>query len=373
MSKKAIVIGAGIVGLATARALATKGYSVTVIERNEQAVGASIRNFGMVWPIGQPKGKLLERAMRSRSIWKEVCTDAKLWFEETGSLLAVHHSDEMEVIHEFYETDKNERHCEVLSATKAIEKSPALKEDKLLGALWSNSEMIVDPRTAIAGIPAYLTEKFGVQFLFNKGVSHITYPKVFAAKDVYEADVIFVCSGQEFETLYPEIYAAQPITKCKLQMLRTAAQPAAWRIGAALSAGLTLTHYGAFKHCASLFDLKKRYEVELPEHVKWGIHVMASQQGTGEITLGDSHEYGLVFDPFDRDYINKLIIDYLHTFVQFKSSSIAQTWNGTYAKMMNGATEIVTQPEPGVTIINGLGGAGMTLSFGLAEEVVSRM
>jgi len=50
---------------------------------------------------------------------------------------------------------------------------------------------------------------------------------------------------------------------------------------------------------------------------------------------------------------------------------LLQTWNGIYPKKTDGKTEFMHQPEPGVTIVNGLGGNGMTLSFGLAEEVVS--
>ncbi len=88
-----------------------------------------------------------------------------------------------------------------------------------------------------------------------------------------------------------------------------------------------------------------------------------------EITIGDSHEYGLVHDPFDRDFINKLILDYLKTFTVIKNPEVAQTWNGIYPKL-KGKTEFVTSPANGVHIINGLSGAGMTLSFGLAEEVV---
>lgn len=47
------------------------------------------------------------------------------------------------------------------------------------------------------------------------------------------------------------------------------------------------------------------------------------------------------------------------------------TWNGVYPKLKNGATEIVVSPMEGVTIVNGIGGAGMTLSFGLAEQLVN--
>ena len=370
MSKNAIVIGAGIVGLATARALSEKGYSVTVFERNEKAVGASIRNFGMVWPIGQPLGKLYERAMRSRAIWKQSAEEGNIWFDEAGSLLNVYHDDELAVIEEFVAINTGHRECAILTKTQTTDKSPATNPKGLKASLWSPTEMIVDPREAIEKLPAYLAKKYGIKFHFNKAISRIENLKAYSGKEVFEADLIVVCSGADFETLYPEVFAASGITKCKLQMLRTVAQDDDWKIGPALSGGLTLTHYGAFDACQSLSALKERVEKEMPEYVKWGIHVMISQNGLTEITIGDSHEYGLVHDPFDRDEINQLIMYYLHKFTQIQNLEIGQTWNGIYPKL-KGKTEFVTSPESGVAIINGLSGAGMTLSFGLAEEVVA--
>jgi FAD dependent oxidoreductase TIGR03364 len=370
MSKSAIVIGAGIVGLASARALSEKGYKVTVFERNEKAVSASIRNFGMVWPVGQPLGHLYERAMRSRAIWKQSCDESGIWYNPCGSLLNAYHQDEWEVISEFAEAEKKDRPIKLLNKAETLAISPATNPESLMGALWSETEIIVDPRQAIAELPAYLEKKYGVTFHFNKAVNRIEHPKVYSGKDVYEADVVLVCSGAEFETLYPENFAASGITKCKLQMLRTVPQPDGWNTGPALSAGLTLTHYGAFQNCPGLAALNERYNRELPEYVKWGIHVMISQNQLTEVTIGDSHEYGLVHDPFDREYINNLILEYLKTFVVLKDFKIAQTWNGIYPKL-KGKTEFIAKPESGVTIINGLSGAGMSLSFGLAEEVVA--
>ncbi|SEJ29450.1 FAD dependent oxidoreductase TIGR03364 [Dyadobacter koreensis] len=369
MSKSAIVIGAGIVGLATARALGARGYHVTVIERSSKAIGASVRNFGMVWPIGQPEGKLYDRALKAKSIWKEVLTGGKLWFHEGGSLHMAYHRDEFEVIQQIVDASEK-RPVSVLTPEATLSKSRAVNQNGLLGSLFCEDEMIVDPREAIAGIPAYLTEKYGVNFLWDTAISEVSYPTVRSGKKEWGADEIFVCSGQDFETLYPEEFSDTAITKCKLQMLRLESQPDNWKIGPALCGGLSLIHYDGFKAAASLGKLKERYKAEYADYLKWGIHVMASQNGLGEITVGDSHEYALTFDPFDREFINTMILDYLATFAEFKSSKVFQTWHGIYPKMTNGNTEIVLHPNEGVTIINGLGGAGMTLSFGLCDEVV---
>lgn len=370
--RSAIVIGAGIVGLATARALAVNGFSVKVFDRNDKATGASVRNFGMLWPIGQPSGNLYERAMRSRSLWKEICDKAGIWYDAAGSLHLAYHDDEWMVLNELQELFQNERKTSLLNKEDALAQSEAVVDTGLKGGLYSPFEMIVDPRQATEILPVYLNEIYGVEFYWGKCVSFITDNTAFIGdSEEYEADLFFVCSGADFETLYPEEFRRMQLTKCKLQMMRFASQPGDWRIGPSLCGGLSLIHYTGFKAAKSLAQLKNRFESEMSDYLDWGIHVMVSQNESGELTVGDSHEYGLTHDPFDKAFINTMVIDYLKTFARFKSYQLAQTWNGTYAKMINGDTEIFFSPDKNVYIINGVGGAGMTLSFGLAEECIS--
>lgn len=372
-SRSAIVIGAGIVGLATARALALRGFSVKVFERSDRAVGASIRNFGMIWPIGQPAGKMYERAARTRDIWKELSPKADFWSQQAGSLHLAYHPDEWQVLQELYESfHKEGRPVELLDKPAVAGKSASAITDGLLGGLYSRDEWIVDPREAIAALPGWLSEQLRVEFYWGKCVSYISGQVVYIGnEEKHEADLIFICNGADFETLYPEIFSKLPVTKCKLQMMRLVSQPEGWRIGPALCGGLSLTHYNSFKAAASLPQLKRRYAEEMADYLKWGIHVMVSQNGKGELTVGDSHEYGLTHDPFDKDFINKMILSYLRKFARFKDWSVAETWNGIYTKLTDGEADLFFTPEPYVYVINGVGGAGMTLSFGLAEELVA--
>lgn len=96
------IVGGGIVGMALALSAAKRGKRVAIFERHPQAAGASVRNFGMLWPIGQPAGNLLDRAMRSREIWLDIAKEAHLWHSQSGSLHLAYHDDEMDVLEEFY-------------------------------------------------------------------------------------------------------------------------------------------------------------------------------------------------------------------------------------------------------------------------------
>ena len=74
-------------------------------------------------------------------------------------------------------------------------------------------------------------------------------------------------------------------------------------------------------------------------------------------------------DPVVASAIDDLIIDYLRTFIRLPDLAVAERWHGIYAKRTDGGDDFIAEPAPGVTIVNGVGGAGMTTSFGLAEEV----
>ena len=364
------IVGAGIVGLAAAYTAAQQQKSVVVLERNSQAIGASIRNFGLIWPIGQATGGSLQRALRSREIWLSLAEKAGFWVTDNGSLHLAYHADEQAVLEEFLEaTHGHGYQCEWLSAKEVAKRSPAVRREGLRGGLWSATELTVDPREAIATLPSYLVEEHGVTFRYDTAVTRVEDNTLVVGDTVYEAEQIFVCSGSDFETLYPEIFASTALTKCQLQMMRTAPQPADWRLGPTLCGGLTLRHYHAFQDCPSLPALDQRFDEGNPDFKKYAIHVMLAQNGRGELVIGDSHAYGKTLLPFTFQHIDDTIMDYLHTFAQAPDMQIAERWTGIYPKLP-GQTELVIHPSEHVTIINGLGGAGMTLSFGLAEEVL---
>ncbi|HEY5463054.1 MAG TPA: TIGR03364 family FAD-dependent oxidoreductase [Hanamia sp.] len=372
MHKSAIVIGAGIVGLATARSLALKEFDVTVIERCGKAIGASVRNFGMIWPIGQPGGKMYDRALRSRNVWKEIAETTGFWYDECGSLHLAYHEDEWKVLQELNEIfNTNSRPVNLMTPSEIKEKISGVNQHNLIGGLLSKTEMIIDPRQAMEALPVYLSENHNVHFIWNANVTAVSKNNVKFGSKAMQADVICVCSGADFETLYPEKFAALELTKCKLQMMRFMNTDKQFKIGTSLCGSLSLIHYESFKAALSLPLLKKRYQDELNEYLRMGIHVMVAQNGRGELTVGDSHEYGSTFAPFDEAYINELITSYLKTFADTNNWKLIQSWHGIYPKMTNGKTDIFLQAEDGVYIINGLGGAGMTMSFGFAEEIIN--
>lgn len=371
------VIGAGILGLAHAYLAARSGRSVAVFERNPRAMSASIRNFGMIWPIGQPHGPMHQLSLRSRELWLEVLAAAGLPYRPEGSLHVAYQKDEAAVIQEFVERAPDLGYdCTWLNRDATLAKSRALREEgslgSLQGSLWSPTELTVDPRQIIASLPGFLEKQYGVRFHFSTPVRSVDSGTLEIAAGKWRAATTILCGGEDFETLFPEHYTASGITRCKLQMLRTVSQPNGWELGPSLAAGLTLRFYPSFGVCQSLGALRRRIATETPEYDRWEIHVMASQTADGALTLGDSHEYGLAVDIFNKEEVDRLILDYALGFLKAPDLSIAERWYGVYAKHPS-KPYLTMQPQPNVRIVTSPGGSGMTLSFGVAERTLTEL
>lgn len=363
------IVGAGIVGLAHAYVAAREGYKVTVFDRDYQQQGASVRNFGLVWPIGQAPGQNFRRAMRSREIWKYLAREAGFWLQENGSLHLAHAPDEWEVLQEFAETAIGHGYrCKLMSAAKVPCKSHYVHSFSLRGGLYSDTEMTLDPVEALSKITKWLAEKYQVAFHFGTAVSQVQMPYLVAGDCTWQADRIIICSGSDFETLLPHYFEVAKMTRCKLQMMAATSQETASGFGPTLCGGLTLRHYASFKHCLSLDQLKERIALEMPLCEEWGIHVLVTQHANGELIIGDSHTYGLTHDPFVREEINQEILRQLYRFCNPGNLNITRRWYGVYAKMKH-KSHYTIEPEKNLFIVTGLGGAGMTLGFGLAEEL----
>lgn len=364
------IVGGGIAGLAHAYMAWKKGLKVVLFERDTFPNGASVRNFGLVWPVGQEPGPLYDYALRSRTVWQELSVRAGFWLNNNGSLHLAYHDDEWSVLQEFVAIYENRGyHCRLVSTAEVVSRWPAVKAEGLKGGLFSETESTVYARDAIRRLYSWL-EASGVAVRSGAAVTSISMPQVVTGNETWRVGKVVICSGADFETLYPDEFSKVGITKCKLQMMR-AVPVTPVTLGPTLCAGLTLTHYKAFSKCDSLKDVVQRYDESEPRFRQHGIHVLVSQNSAGELIIGDSHHYGSTLDPFDSEEVNNLILHYLSGFlnVEFR---IIERWNGTYPKYPAGAV-LNIQPEKNVHIVNGLGGAGMTLSFGIAGELIDSL
>ena len=365
------IVGGGIVGLAHAWAAADRGWRVTVFERGRIAEGASIRNFGMVWPVGQPAGESLATALASRGRWLELAREAGIPASPVGSIHIARQEDEWQVFREFADRGPDLGYdVRLLTAAEVQARSPAAAAG-LVGGLWSGTELAVDPPVAVAGAARWLADARGVAFQFATAVTAVETGLVRTADGrEWPCDRVCVCGGADFETLFPAEFAAvrgQGLTRCKLQMLSTVPQPDGFQLGPHLAGGLTLRHYRSFEICPSLNAVRERVTAEAPELDRFGIHVMASQDSAGRVILGDSHEYDAAMEPFDSAEIEALMLRELRRLIALPDWTIGRRWHGIYAKYPP-ATHLAIEPLPEVWVRTGHGGAGMTLSFGLADR-----
>jgi FAD dependent oxidoreductase TIGR03364 len=361
------VVGAGIIGLACALAAARRGKRVVVIDRDAQANGASVRNFGFVTVTGQARGDMWRRALRSRDVWDEVAAETGLGIVHRGLLLSARRAQSVALLEAFLRTEMG-ADCRMLDAGDVRRRQPELATPDLLAALWSPHDLRVESRQAIPVLAAWLEARHGVRFLRGSAVHAVDTSRVVTARGVIEADAVAVCPGDDLVSLFGDEIAAHGVTRCKLQMLRLA--DPGFRLSAAVMSDLGLARYAGYTALPEAAALRARLQCEQAAHLAHGVHLIAVQSADGSLVVGDSHHYAPTPDPFAHEAVDRLILDEFEAVFGRRAPPVLERWTGTYASAPD-RNVVIDAPAAGVRLVMVTTGAGASTGFAIGEEVIA--
>ena len=160
------IIGGGIVGCATADAIARAGHGVVLLEREAHlATGVTSRNSevahgGMYYPPGTLKARC---CVRGRRLLKAFCAEAGVGYRECGKLIVAVADDETEPLAGLHARGL-ENDVEDLRLIDAAELERIEPEVTAVAALWSPATGILDAEGA-AGAYARRAREAGAQIM----------------------------------------------------------------------------------------------------------------------------------------------------------------------------------------------------------------
>lgn len=360
------VVGRGIVGLAHALAAARTGARVVVIDREPAARGASIRNFGFVTVTGQARGEMWRLARRARDVWAEVAPAAGIAIDQRGLVQLAQRAEGVAVLEAFRDTEMGAE-CALLTPAEARARYDLSGFGDLSAVLASPHELRIEPRLALPALAAWLAEAHGVAFR-RATVIECVPGGVVTASGTICADRIFVCPGDDLTGLFPEVIERHRIQRCKLQMLRIA--PSGRTLPAPVMSDLSLVRYEGFAALDAARPLRARLEAEHGALLAAGVHLIAVQSADGSLIVGDSHEYDVAPDPYQRRDIDELILTAFREALPGYGGEIVERWTGTYAWSPE-HDWFSEEVADGVHLTVVTCGAGMSTGFAIAETVVS--
>ena len=363
------VVGAGVIGLGCALAAARKGKRVILIDRDAQANGASVRNFGFITVTGQASGQMWSLARRSADLWGELAQQAAIPVHHRGMAMAVRRPESEAVLEAFLKTDMAEG-CAWLDPKALAEARPELAAGDHLGALHSPHELRLESRQAIPQFAAYLEQALGVTFKRLTTVLEVEPGRVHTTQGVIEAAAVVVCPGDDLASLFPDRLAAHGVTRCKLQMLRLA-NPG-YRLSGGVMSDLGLVRYSGYADLPEAQALKARLLSEQGEHLANGVHLIVVQSADGSLVVGDSHHYAATPDPFSHQAVDDLILEEFAAVFGAPPPAVVERWTGTYAYAAD-CDLVIDDPAPGVRLVTVTTGAGASVSLALGEDVVSNL
>jgi FAD dependent oxidoreductase TIGR03364 len=364
-----VVVGGGIIGTMHALLAVRAGHRVVQLEREDEARGASVRNFGLVWVSGRSPGAELDLALRARELWGEIGHAVPgVGFRPAGSLTIARSDAEAAVLAEVADrTDAVERGFTLLDRASARALNPGLGGG-FTAALHCERDAAVEPRVAARAIRAALSTLDGYRWLPGREVVGLDAHRIVDDHGAtHHGDLVVLATGAAHRGLLAGYTraAGSPLRRCRLQMLQT--QPWDKRLTTAVADGDSLRYYPVFAGPA-LDRLPRQVEVA----ASYGAQLLMVQRLDGSLTIGDTHAYA---EPFDFDLEQEPydhLVSVAEALLGSRLPAIRRRWAGVYSQLQPDQHEVYHRGEvaPGVVLVTGAGGRGMTLSPAIAEQTL---
>lgn len=361
-SADVVVVGAGIVGLAHAVEASARGASVLVVDRDERAVGASVRNFGHGCVTAQ-SGEALTFARRARETWLRLGREAGFDVQECGTVVVARAPEELAALEEL----AAERGSEEVRLLDRAGVSARVPVRDALGGAHLPGDLRVDQRAAAGAIAAWLQEQPGVTVRFGTPVLKVGDGVVRTPEGDLRADRVVVCVGHDVDRLFPAAAAAAGVRRCLLQMLQVR-PPAGTVIAPAVLTGSSMLRYPALAATEGAQALRRRWSAERPELLDAVVNHMLTQLPDGDLVVGDTHDYARTPDPWSVEELDELLLAETRALLDLPEMPVVRRWQGVYAAADG---EFLRAPvAAGVTAVSVTSGIGMTTAFGLAPAVL---
>ncbi|GAA2753131.1 TIGR03364 family FAD-dependent oxidoreductase [Amnibacterium kyonggiense] len=359
-----MVVGAGIVGLSHALHAARAGLRVVVVERDERAVGASVRNFGHVCTTAQA-GEVLALAETAREEWLRLGAEAELPVLQHGTVVVARTAAQARVLDEF----AAERGAAVRPLTPAAaEGLLGFAPDGIVGAAHLPADLRVDPLTASARIAAHL-ERLGVEVRWRTNVLSVEPDLVRTTRGDLEAARVVLAVGHDVDRFFPDVADEHRLVRCRLRMLEV--DPPAGALLPAVLTGSSMLRYDGLAQQPSAADVRAELLAESPALLEQGVNLMLTQRPDGRLVIGDTHHAGVTEDPFEDESSDALVLAEMERLLG-APLTVRRRWRGVYASSAK-APFLVTEPLPGVTVASVTTGIGMTTALGLAKRTVGQL
>ncbi|MFG2581625.1 TIGR03364 family FAD-dependent oxidoreductase [Streptomyces malaysiensis] len=371
---RVIVVGAGVVGTMHAWHAVERGHEVVQIERETEARGASLRNFGQIWVSGRAGGEELDTALRARELWEKIGGRVPaLGFRPNGSLTPVRGELEVAVAEAAVaRADAAARGYELLTPGEARALNPALR-GKFDAALYCERDAAVEPRTAQVALRAELLRSPRYTFLPGREVREVIGER--AVRDdhgeVHTGDAVVLCTGAWLGGLVRELAGPDlPVRRVRLQMMQTG--PLGEPLTTSVADADSFRYYPAYASPA-LDELNGR-RPQAGTAAEHRMQLLMVQRADGGLTIGDTHEYEhpFAFDTLEDPYDH--LTGVVEALLGRPLPKVRRRWAGVYAQCTDTGRVVHRQRvRHGVWLVTGPGGRGMTCSPAIAETTANEV